>query len=184
MRTMARCFPLLLLTLLAAPGAPAQHHRDPLTESETDLLREVSPEPAPKIKLYIQFAHARMDLIERARADGSLSPKERGQKVHAALEDLENIVDELGDNLESFAKHSDQDMRKPLRDVISMDGDFTARLGALKQQASAPAQADEFQEFEFILTDTLDSVKSDNDLAHDLLQEQNEAAERKKHPKK
>ena len=173
----------LLLALLAVPAAFAQQHRDPLTEAETDLLREVSPEPGPKLKLYIQFAHARMDAVDKARADAGLSPQERGQKVHAALQDLQDLMDEISSNLESFAKR-DQDMRKPLRDVISMDGDFTARLGALKQQASAPAQAAEYQEFQFILDDTLDSVKSDNDLAHDLLQEQNEAAERKKHQKK
>jgi hypothetical protein len=183
MRTLTRSFPLLLTVLLILPGARAQRHHDPLTESETDLLREVAPEPGPKLKLYIQFAHARMDLIDRARADGSLSPQERGQKVHAALEDLEDILDEISSNLESFAKH-DLDMRKPLRDVISMDGDFSARLGALKQQASAPAQAQEFQEFQYILDDTLDSVKSNNELAHDLLDEQNQAAERKKHTKK
>ena len=183
MKPSTRACALLLLALLAVPGLRAQRHRDPLTEAETDLLREVSPEPGPKLKLYIQFAHARMDAVDKARADAALSPKERGQKVHAALEDLEDLMDEIGSNLESFAKR-DQDMRKPLRDVISMDGDFTARLGALKQQASAPAQAAEFKEFQFILDDALDSVKSNNELAHDLLQEQNEAAERKKHQKK
>ena len=183
MRTLAQIATLFLLALAVAPGALAQAHHDPLTEAETDQLREVSPEPAPKIKLYIQFAHARMDAVEAARADATLSPQERGRKVHAALQDLEAILDELSDNLESFAKHP-LDMRKPLRDVISMDGDFRARLGGLKQQASAPALAEEYQRYQFILEDTLDSVKSNNDLAHDLLQEQNEAAERGKHKKK
>ncbi len=174
---------LLLLALLALPPACAQKRRDPLTEHETDLLRQASFEPGPKIKLYIQFAHARMDAVEQARADPTLSPQERGRKIHAALEDLGSIVDELSDNLESFAKRQ-WDMRKPLRDVISMDGDFRARLGALKQQASAPALAEEYKQYQFVLDDTLDSVKSIDDLAHDLLAEQNQAAERAKQKKK
>ncbi|HXZ29450.1 MAG TPA: hypothetical protein VEG08_15750, partial [Terriglobales bacterium] len=174
---------LLLLASLAAPASPAQVRHDPLTEAETDQLREVSQDPAAKLKLYILFAHARMEAVEKARADAGLSPRERGRKVHAALEDLESLVDEISGNLESFAKR-EQDMRKPLREVISMDGDFTARLGALKQQASAPAQAAAYQEFQFILDDTLDSVKSNDELAHDLLQEQNQAAERKKQKSK
>jgi hypothetical protein len=183
MRALAQAVVVLLLAGLAAPGARAQTHHDPLTERETDELREVAPEPGPKIKLYIQFTHARMDAIDKARADATLSPQERGRKVHAALEDLETLMDELGDNLESFAKH-DADMRKPLREVISMDGDFRARLGTLKQQASDPTLAEEYKEYRFILDDTLDSVKSNDDLAHDLLEEQNQAAERKKHLKK
>ncbi|HUK88122.1 MAG TPA: hypothetical protein VLT85_10695 [Terriglobales bacterium] len=182
MRARAQAAVLLLLaSLLSAASAQVRH--DPLTEAETDQLREVSQDPAAKLKLYILFAHARMEAVEKARADAGLSPRERGQKLHAALEDLESLMDEISDNLESFAKR-EQDMRKPLREVISMDGDFTARLGVLKQQASAPAQAAEYQEFQFILDDTLDSVKGDNELARDLLEEQNQAAERKKHKSK
>lgn len=183
MKKLTRSLVLGLLVLLALPGARAQRHRDPLTEAEIDLLREVSPEPARKLKLYVQFAHTRMDLVERARADGSLSPKQRGQKVHAALQDLSDLVDEISRNLESFGKRGD-DMRKPLREVISMDGDFQARLGTLKHQAAAPEQAEEFAEYQYVLDDALDSVKGNNDLAHDLLEEQNQAAERKKHQKK
>lgn len=179
MRKPAQVVVLFLLALLALLPAHAQKRRDPLTEHETDLLRQASFEPAAKIKLYVQFAHARMDAVEQARAETTLSPQERGRKIHEALEDLGSIVDELSDNLESFAKRQ-WDMRKPLREVISMDGDFRARLGALKQQATAPALAQEYPQYQFVLDDALDSVKSIDELAHDLLAEQNQAAERRK----
>lgn len=183
MRARAQAVAMLMLALVVAPPSTrAQNHRDPLTDRETDMLREVAPEPAPKIKLYIQFAHARMDAVEQARADTTLSPKERGQKVHAALLDLGNIVDEIGSNLESFQKRH-QEMRKPLRSVISMDGDFKARLAALKQQASNPVLAEEFQEYRYVLDDVLDSVASNHDLARDLLAEQNQAAGEEKRKK-
>ena len=183
MRALAQGVAVLMLVAVAASSARAQSHRDPLTDREIDMLREVAPEPAPKIKLYIQFAHARMDAIEQARADTTLSPKERGRKIHEALLDLGNLVDEIGSNLESFQKRH-QEMRKPLRSVISMDGDFKARLAALKQQASNPALAEEFQEYRYVLDDVLDSVASSRDLARDLLEEQNQAAGEDKDKKK
>lgn len=183
MRALAQAVALLLLLAVAAPPAAAQEHHDPLTEAETDQLREASQDPAAKIKLYIEFAHARMDALDKARADGSLSPQQRGRKVHEALGDLQSLVDELSDNLEAFAKRQ-MDMRKPLREVVSMDGDFKARLGALKQQGSEPARAQEFAEYRYVLDDTLDSVASNHDLARDLLEEQNRAAEAAKHRKK
>ena len=182
MRTLAQAVTLLLIGV-AALAAPAQQRRDPLTAAETDQLREFSQEPAAKIGLYIRFTRARMEAVDKAHADASLSPQERGRRVHAALEDLEILVDELSDNLESFAKRQ-QDMRKPLRQVVSMDGDFKARLGALKQQGSEPARAQEFEGYRYLLDDVLESVSGNHDLARDLLEEQNQAAEAAKHKKK
>lgn len=182
MKLLAQTAALLLLASLTAV-ASAQMHRDPLTEAETDQLREASQDPAAKIKLYIAFAHARMEAVEKARSEASLPAQERGRKVHAALEDLQSLVDELSDNLESFAKRQ-MDMRKPLREVLSMDGDFKARLGALKQQGADPTRAQEFEEYRYILDDTLGSVAGNHDLARDLLEEQDRAAEAAKHRKK
>ena len=182
MRALAQAVALLLICVAGLP-APAQERRDPLTEAETDQLRETSQDPVAKIGLYILFTRARMDAVDKARADASLSPQERGRKVHKALEDLGSLVDELSDNLESFAKRQ-MDMRKPLRQVLSMDGDFKARLGALKQQGSEPARAQEFEEYRYVLDDVVDSVDGNHDLAHDLLEEQNRAAEAAKHRKK
>lgn len=183
MRVLAHAVVLLLLASVAAPSAAAQARPDPLTEAETDQLREASQDPDAKIKLYIEFAHTRMDAVEKARADTSISAQDRGRKVHAALLDLEELVDELADNLESFGKR-DMDMRKALRAVLSMDGDFKARLGGLKQQGADPARAEEFQKYRYVLDDTLDSVANNHDLARDLLEEQDRAAEAAKHRKK
>ena len=46
---------LAWMVLLALP-AGAMQHRDPLTEAETDQLREAALEPQLKLKLLIKFA--------------------------------------------------------------------------------------------------------------------------------
>ena len=46
---------LLLLTVVASA-----RKRDPLTDAETDQLREAAMEPYKRLKLYIKFAQARL----------------------------------------------------------------------------------------------------------------------------
>ena len=54
---------VLLLTVVASA-----RRRDPLTDAESDQLREVAMEPAKRLKLYIKFAEARLVAIDQLRA--------------------------------------------------------------------------------------------------------------------
>ena len=50
---------IIFLLLLLSVAASAKR-RDPLTEAETDQLREVAMEPYNRIKLMIKFTEARL----------------------------------------------------------------------------------------------------------------------------
>ena len=58
---------ILLLLALAVPLAAQVTKRDPLTDAESDQLREVAMEPDKRLKLIIKFAQAR--LVRRAAAE-------------------------------------------------------------------------------------------------------------------
>lgn len=172
---------ILALTSPAIAQMPRMP-RDPLTAAETDQLREVSDEPAQKLKLYIKFARARMMAIEQLDDDPKLAA-DRGQRLHDLLEDLSSLVDEVGDNLDSFARRRD-DIRKPLHEVVQMNDDFQLKLRALQEQAKDPKNAKEAEQYQFALDDAVDSVNADADAARDILDRQNTAAEEAKEAKK
>ncbi len=161
--------------LLAAMVAPAQRRRrDPLTPIETDQLREVAPEPDKKIKLYVDFARARMVGIEQLQKDPKLAA-DRGQRIHDLLEDFTSIIDELDDNLSDYAVRR-ADERKALKGVIDADGEFQAKLRALKQWAeSDPAAKQEAHAYSFVLTDATESVDGNLEDARAILEKQSAA---------
>src|SRR5260370_11945934 len=113
----------------AEPG-----RRDPLTDAETEQLREVAMEAEPRLKLYIKFARARMVAIEQIRSDPKFA-EERGKRIHDLLEDLGNIVDEMDNNVATYDRQK-ADLRKPLKEIIEADSEFQGKLRALKE---APA---------------------------------------------
>ena len=159
----------ILLLVLVAPVAGQVARRDPLTEAESDQLREVAMEPEKRLKLILKFAQARMASIEELRSQPKASEDEP-QKVHDLLEDFGNIVDELDDNIDDYADKK-ADLRKPLRDVIQADSEFQAKLRALKESAK-----DELRDYGFVLQDCLDAVNSSLDNAQQLLKQQEAAA--------
>ena len=77
----------------------AQRHHDPLNDSEVDQLRETAQEPAKRMKLYVGFAKARMEMIQHLRADRALMGKD-DEEMRSRLEDLATLVDEIDDNLD------------------------------------------------------------------------------------
>src|SRR3954469_13575965 len=100
-------------TLALALPVAAQH-RDPLNEAESDQLREVAQEPYKRLKLMIKFATERLDTVEAAQRDDKA--KGRGQRVHDALQDFRELVDELDDNIDDFVQKQ-SDLRKALTEV-------------------------------------------------------------------
>ncbi len=172
MRRPALVCSLLWMVLLALPAGGALR-RDPLTEAETDQLREAALEPQRKLKLLVKFAGQRLESAEALRADPQAG-SDRGQRIHDLLEDFGSLVDELGDNVDSYASRG-EDLRKPLGGIIKASNDFAARLRDFKAAASAtPAAAKESKAYRFVLEDAIDSVDGVLQGAQQLLEEQKE----------
>ena len=88
----------------------------------------------------------------------------------------------LGDRASkgAFRKILD-DLRKPLKAVIEADTEFQAKLRALK--SSLDARKEESNEYDFLLTNVLETVDSSVQDHRQLLSEQEEVAKHKKSAK-
>jgi hypothetical protein len=164
-RTTHCAFAFIVLTAFLGT-AWAQRRHDPLNDSEVDQLRETAQEPEKRMKLYIGFAKARMEMVEHMRTDPKLMG-ENGSEMRARLEDLATLVDEIDDNLDQFNGRS-QDLRKPLKTIVEMDSDFQVKLAELKR-TSTQAQ---LRGYGFALDDAIDSVNESADAARTMLQDQ------------
>lgn len=166
--------PLLLLFALAV----AQRRHDPLTQVEIDQLRDTAQEPDLRLKLYVTFARTRLDLLEKVRSDPKVT--DRGQETRNRLQDFLDIYDELNDNIDTFVDRK-ADVRKPLKAIIEADTEFQSKLRALRDAAGV--SKDEAKKYEFLLTNTLETVDTSVVDHRQLLIEQEEAAKRKKKEK-
>jgi hypothetical protein len=164
---------LLFLTV----AAPAQRRRDPFTQPEIDQIRDASWEPQQRLSLYVSFARTRLVAMEQMRSDPKT--KDRSQQTHDRLDDFLLIYDELNDNIDTYVDRKD-DIRKPLKLIIDADTEFEAKLRALKDAADVPAA--ESKQYEFILTNALDTLDSSVEDHRKLLVEQEEAAKHRKKP--
>jgi hypothetical protein len=166
------CFCLLLMLVLPVS---AQQRRDPLTQPEIDQIRDASWEPQQRLKLYVEFARARLVKMEEMRSNPKT--KDRPRQTHDMLDDFLLIYDELNDNLDTYVDRKD-DIRKPLKAVIEADTEFQAKLRALKE--AADVSADEAKEYEFVLSNAVDTLDTSAEDHRKLLADQEDAAKRKK----
>ena len=165
----------LALVLAAGPVLQAQRHREPLTQSEIDQIRDASWEPKMRLTLYVQFTRDRLVKLEQMRSDPRT--KDRPRLTHDMLDDLQLLYDELNDNIDTYVDRRD-DIRKPLKVIIAADTEFQAKLRALKDAADVPAE--EARQYEFVLTNLLDSVDSSTEDHRKLLADQEDAAKHKR----
>ena len=145
--TLQLCYPLC-----------AQKRRDPLNSLEIDQLRDAMLDPDERLKLYVQFSRDRMTKLEQMRSDPKVT--ERARQTHDRLEDFLAVYDELNDNIDMYVGRKD-DIRKPLKIIIEADTEFQSKLRALKN--SANTNAEEAKQYEFLLTDALDTVDSSSE---------------------
>src|SRR5579864_4651689 len=94
---------IVFALMLAAPPGAASKDRDPLTAVEIDQLREAAQDPEIRIKLFIDFARARLLAIEQLRADPKLT-ENRGRRIHNLLTDFLSISESLEDNLDMYSR--------------------------------------------------------------------------------
>jgi hypothetical protein len=170
-------FALALWTLLVVPAVSrAQRRNDPLTPPEIDQLRDTAVEPELRMKLYVQFARSRLVSLEQMRSDPKTT--DRARQTHNILADFLAVYNELNDNLDNFVERR-SDLRKALKWVIEADTEFQAKLRALKDDSrSTPKEAEEYQ---FVLSDAIESVDSGAEDHRKLATDEQEAW---KHAKK
>jgi hypothetical protein len=166
--------------MLAALVGPcvAQRHAD-LAPAEVDQLRDSMMEPDTRLKLYVKFARARVDALDQVRSDPKVSAADRPSQIHDKLQDFLDIYDELNDNIDMYVDRKD-DIRKPLKVVMEADTEFQTKLKAF--QDSLASSKENTKPFEFVLSNTLDTLNDSVEDHKKLMQEQEEAAKnRKKH---
>ena len=162
--------PLFLLSL-----SGAQLREEPLNPKEIDELRDAAQQPAVRMKLYVDFARARLVALEQMRADPNV--KDRAQQTHDKLENFLAVYDELNDNIDTFVERK-EDLRKPLKMVIEADTEFQAKLRAL--ESSRESSPSEVERYRFVLANVIDTVDAGVQDHRQLLSEQEEAAKHKK----
>jgi hypothetical protein len=167
---------LLLFGVLLCSWMAAAQRRDPLTDQETDLLREAAQEPYKRLKLLIKFADQRLDTVEQIQNE----PKapDRGKRMHDALEDFRQIVDELDDNIDDYSQKQ-SDLRKALGELISSEHTFKSRLEAVKRVSEDQKHVDFSKLYSFALQDAIEAVSLSLEDAEKTLQEQNAALRKK-----
>ncbi len=166
---------LIFCLLLTGLAAHAEKRRDPLNQIEIDQLRDAAQDPEPRLKLYVEFARARLLALDKARSDPKTA--DRGQATHDGLQDFLDLYDELNDNVDTFSDRK-EDLRKALKIVIDGDNEFQSRLRALKDAATASKE--EIKDYDFLLTNAITTVDSSIEDHRQLLDMQIEAAKHKK----
>jgi len=169
----------LLLVLPLLVPLRAQRRRDPLNALEIDQLRDAMLEPDQRLKLYVKFSRDRITKLEQMRSDPKTT--ERARQTHDMLEDFLAVYDELNDNIDMYVGRKD-DIRKPLKAIIEADTEFQSKLRALKN--SGNTNADEAKQYEFLLTDALDTVDSSADDHRKTVAEVEEYMKKKKKQQK
>jgi hypothetical protein len=166
---------IAVLLLAAMCSAAQQHRRDPLNDLEIEKVRDAAQTPDVRLKLYVEFARARLDKLQQVRSDPKAT--DRDEQTRAALQDFLDIYDELDDNVDTFADRGD-DLRKALKPVIEADTEFGSKLRAFK--TSLASSREEAEKYNFLLGASLDAVDGGAKDHRDLLAEQEDKFKNKK----
>jgi hypothetical protein len=165
----------LALLLLAMPAFAQRKGHDPLNDDEADKLRDTAMLPNKRLKLYVEFARARMTQVDALL--GNPKAKDRGTQLHDLLADFSTLVDEIGENVESY--HGQHwDIRKSLKLVIEGDSEFQLELRKVSQAANS--NDPDAEQFKFALKDAVESVNANADDTRHVVQEQNALAKDQK----
>jgi hypothetical protein len=167
---------LVISAALTLSASLAAQQRDPLSDVESDQLREMAQEPEKRLKLFVKFTGERLDTVEALLGDDKA--KGRGQRVHDALQDFRELVDELDDNIDDYSDKQ-ADMRKVLAEVIGAEESFQRRLKAIQDHTADPKFAEEAKIYSFVLQDAMEAVSLSLDDAKKTLDDENKALGKK-----
>jgi hypothetical protein len=161
------------LCACAIVAAGQVHHNDPLTDAEIDKLRDTAQLPEERLKLYVEFARARLEKMQQLHADTKAT--DRAAQTRSDLQDFLDVYDELDTNVDTYADRG-SDLRKALKPVIEGDTEFGAKLRAFK---SSLGNTQEARDDDFLIGSALDAVDSGAKDHRDLLAEQEETFKHK-----
>jgi hypothetical protein len=146
---------LVAAFLLAAPLAA---QRDFLTADEADQVR-LAQEPDARIKLYLQFARQRADLIDQLFAQNKIG---RSAVLHDTLEQLGDIIDTIDTVVDdALQRHKEITVMK---DVAEVEKQLLARL-----QKHAEANPPDMERYRFALDTAIDTLKDSSEMAEEDL---------------
>jgi len=148
----------LLIFLVSLPMW-TQTQKDPLTETESEDLREYADRPPERVKLYLKYIDQRTTAIHQLGHDANTSGQD--DRVRTLIEEFTRLVDELQDNLDVYST-THADVRKILKEVIEASGKWPAVLH------EPPAD----KVYDFPRKTALDAAESMNDEAKKMLAEQ------------
>jgi septal ring factor EnvC (AmiA/AmiB activator) len=147
---------LLGFSLLFCGAALVAQTREFLTDNEIDQVREAQ-EGNDRMKLYIQFARARLDGIEKELAATGQAAKpleERGARIHDLLHEYGKILDAI-DDLSDVAQTQKVAMRKGVAFVARNEPELLKRLQAIEEKNPPDREA-----YRFVLTEAIEGTQS------------------------
>jgi hypothetical protein len=157
-----RCSLAIVLSLVVAASAFAQKEkREPLTQVQVDKIAEAGVDPNARIGLYTQYLNEHADAIKALSK--RTSSDARGTRLSDALEDFTALMDELGDNLDTYT-----DRRADIRKALQTLTEATPRWqGILRALAGEPG-------FSLARKEAIESGQDLAEQASRLLKEQND----------
>ncbi len=165
----------LLALCLASAVPPALAQRDFLTTEEADLVR-LAQEPSERLKLYVQFARQRLELIRQ------LLEKEtpgRAAMVHELLENYTSIIDAI-DAVADDALQRKLEIEVGMEAVAAGEKEMLAVLE--KIAASNPK---DLARYDFALKQALETTRDSLELSEeDLGKRSEDVAAREQREKK
>ena len=145
-----------LLTIAALLIAPAvAQDRDFLTVDEADQVR-LAQEPNVRLKLYADFAKARVALVKNLLAN---TKPGRSSMIHDTLEDYTEIIDAI-DVVADDALQRKADIAEGLKAVAEVQKEMLAQL---KQVESAAPK--DLSRYEFALQQAIETTEDSMELA-------------------
>jgi chromosome segregation ATPase len=150
---------IVLCLLVAMPVLAQKEKREPLTEVQMDKIAEAGIDPNARIALYTQYLNEHADAIKALSKRASSAA--RNNKLNDALQDFTALMDELGDNLDTYSERK-ADLRKALQALTEATPKWQNILRAL---AGEP-------EFSLARKEAIESGEDLSDQAVRLLKEQ------------
>lgn len=154
--------------LAAAPLRAQQPAQDPLTDQETQKIKDLGIEPDRRIGYFVQILDDRANAIQKL-TNRAATPA-RDSLIDTKLQEFAAIMDELGDNLDEYGDRK-ADLRSSLKSLNQATPHWMNILHAL---AGAPA-------FDVSRKYAIESLEDLTDQGNRLLTEQ--TAYFKAHPK-